>query len=356
MKRTSALFGHEFAFYALSTSLLLTFPVETFAFGPAEEAPFSATSLSMPQFTLNTPNASGLTFQALGSLQDRLAQRNALENTSVTASNLSQFFPIDLKPGSAGPLERRFDETHNTMQVSPDLFIRESGANTHRAGFFVGHNSLQSGTDGIRPRSSDGKGAVKLEGESLGVYWSMNHDQGWHVDAVAMGTRFDSSGRTDNGNRIDGNGHALTLSIEGGFPIGLSENWVLEPQAQLINQQFFPGAQDTSNVIQAYDSMPTWTGRVGARLSGRYEVRGMPVEPYVRTNVWHDFSNGQNLSLDQVDKISSGRKSTTVDLGLGLVTRVSTKVSLFVSADYSGNADDNDLNGLIGNLGVRVRW
>ncbi|MNP16719.1 hypothetical protein D3C76_1091260 [compost metagenome] len=62
------------------------------------------------------------------------------------------------------------------------------------------------------------------------------------------------------------------------------------------------------------------------------------------------------MSLGQVDKISSGRNSATVELGLGLVARVTPKVALFVSADYSSDVDDNDLNGLIGNLGIRVRW
>jgi outer membrane autotransporter protein len=62
------------------------------------------------------------------------------------------------------------------------------------------------------------------------------------------------------------------------------------------------------------------------------------------------------LTLDKVDKISSSRKSSTVEVGLGLVARVTPVVSLYISADYSSDVDDNDLNGLIGSLGVRMRW
>jgi len=80
----------------------------------------------------------------------------------------------------------------------------------------------------------------------------------------------------------------------------------------------------------------------------------MPIEPYVRTNVWYDFSNADEVKQDQVDKISGSRYSTTVELGL--VARVTPSVALFVSADYSSDVDDNDLNGLIGSLGVRMRW
>jgi outer membrane autotransporter protein len=65
---------------------------------------------------------------------------------------------------------------------------------------------------------------------------------------------------------------------------------------------------------------------------------------------------GNTVTLDQVDKISSSRSSSTVELGLGLVARVTPTVSLYISADYSSDVDDNDLNGLIGSLGVRMRW
>ncbi len=123
-----------------------------------------------------------------------------------------------------------------------------------------------------------------------------------------------------------------------------------------MNQQYLTGSQGQHATRQAFDSQPSWSGRVGATLSGRYEMRGMPLEPYVRTNVWYDFSNPDEVKLEQVDKISSSRFSTTVELGLGLVARVTPSVAMFVSADYSSDVDGNDLNGLIGSLGVRMRW
>ena len=127
----------------------------------------------------------------------------------------------------------------------------------------------------------------------------MTHEQGWHVDAVAMGTRIDVNGRGESGQRLDDSGHAMTFSVEGGYPIGLGGGWVIEPQAQLINQQFFPGNRAQEETLQAFDSQPSWSGRVGAKLSGRYTVRGMPIEPYVRTNVWYDFTDSDTVKLDR---------------------------------------------------------
>lgn len=358
MKRSLPPVRLHYVFYAASTSLLLAYPLHTHALDLQPDAPYASLleQPAAPLFSLDPVSASGLGLGMLNAFSEQMGERRGQTPTDVVASQWAQFFPT--AGASAAPSPVQLQPPGQQMQVSPDLFVRETSAgNVHRAGIFVGHSSLQSGFNGLRPSLGDKqKNAVSLNGESLGVYWSIAHEQGWHIDAVAMGTRFDVSGRSASGQRLDDSGHAVTFSVEGGYPIGLGANWVIEPQAQLINQQFYPGAQAQADTQQAFDSQPNWTGRVGAKLSGRYEVRGMPLEPFVRTNVWYDFSYADTLKLDQVDKISSSRSSATVDLGLGLVARVTPKVALFVSADYSSDVDDNDLNGLIGSLGVRMRW
>lgn len=350
MKKPSNPSGFESIFLAVSTSLLLATPVESQAFDLEEQN--SLFNLDVPTLTLQPASLPGLGRDTLSALAAEMSQRSLMPEPLMLQSQWAQFFPTS-HPATA----ERMQAPGNDLRMSPDLFVRETaGGNVHRAGVFVGHSNLQSGFDARRPQTGERQNNVRLEGESVGMYWSMQHDQGWHVDAVAMGTRFDASGRNASGERIDGDGHALTFSVEGGFPIGLGKNWVIEPQAQLINQLYFAGNPAQAEALQALDGQPSWSGRVGARLSGHYEVRGMPIEPFVRTNVWYDFSNADTVTLDKVDKISSGRNSATVELGLGLVARVTPKVALFVSADYSSDVDDNDLNGLIGNLGVRVRW
>ncbi|CAM3688913.1 Pertactin autotransporter [Pseudomonas reidholzensis] len=358
MKRTAPSLRLDHVLYAVSTSLLLATPVETFAFDLQEDEPFASLlqQPAMPQLSLDPVSASGLNLNTLSSFSDQLSQRHGHAAPDLIASQWAQFFPGMPQPGAQAP--NQLEAPSQQLVIGPDLFVRESSAgNVHRAGVFVGHNNLQTSFNGLRPLLGDKqRNAVNLSGESLGVYWSMSNEQGWHLDAVAMGTRIDVSGRNEGGQRLDDSGHAMTFSLEGGYPIGLGGGWVIEPQAQLINQQFFPGSQVQEETLQAFDSQPSWSGRVGAKLSGRYEVSGMPIEPYVRTNVWYDFSNADGVQLDQVDKISSSRYSTTVELGLGLVARVAPNVALFVSADYSSDMDGNDLNGLIGSLGVKMRW
>ncbi|MHC8314252.1 autotransporter domain-containing protein [Pseudomonas sp. LB3P31] len=239
------------------------------------------------------------------------------------------------------------------------LTLQSATGHTQRVGLVGGVSQFQSNGNGLltsRAQADPGTDTLNLQGQSLGAYWSLTGPQGWHVDLTASGGRVNGFSRNEQGARQVTEGSAVTLSVEGGFPIGLSENWVVEPQAQLINQRITLDTPYAGSGNASSSDLNSWSGRVGARLKGSYDINGLGVEPYVRTNLWHTVYTGNTVSLDQVDKISSSRKSSTVDVGLGLVAKVTPAVSLYVSADYSSDVDDNDLNGLIGSLGVRMRW
>lgn len=256
-------------------------------------------------------------------------------------------------------LAQDFSNPDSSEFKGPAILTLQSGSgHTQRVGLVGGTTQLQ-GNNGLltsRALADPGNDTLNLEGQSLGAYWSLTGPQGWHVDLTASGGRVSGYSRNDQGTRQATEGSAVTLSVEGGFPIGLSDNWVVEPQAQLINQRITLDTPYAGSGNASSSDLTSWSGRVGARLKGSYDFNGLGVEPYVRTNLWHTVYTGNTVTLDQVDKISSSRNSSTVDVGLGLVARVTPAVSLYLSADYSSSVDDNDLNGLIGSLGVRMRW
>lgn len=241
----------------------------------------------------------------------------------------------------------------------PAVLTLQSASHTQKIGLIGGLNQIQANGNGVltsRALADPNSDTLNLQGQSLGAYYSLIGAQGWHVDLSASGGRVSGFSRNGQGARQATEGSAMTFSVEGGFPIGLSDNWVVEPQAQLINQRITLDTPYAGSGNASSTDLTAWSGRVGARLKGSYDLNGLPVEPYVRTNLWHTVYTGSTVTLDQVDKISSSRKSSTVELGLGLVARVTPAVSLYVSADYSSDVDDNDLNGIIGSLGVRMRW
>ncbi|MCP1488544.1 outer membrane autotransporter protein [Pseudomonas fluorescens] len=82
----------------------------------------------------------------------------------------------------------------------------------------------------------------------------------------------------------------------------------------------------------------------------------MPVEPYLRANLWHTFSGTDSVTFGASDVITTEQKSSTADIGLGVVLTLDRAVSVYASTDYTSNIDSNDLRGVVGNLGVRISW
>jgi len=280
---------------------------------------------------------------------------SSMEVLAWPAEESTQAWHDRTQPGSPGAV---LITTDPASGKSPALFtLRNDSGHTQRMGLISeGHQIIgNAGGSLVTPAMAEqGKDTLNLQGTSLGAYWSLTGPAGWHVDLSASGGPVSGYSRTEQGQRQAAEGNAVTLSVEGGFPIGISENWVVEPQAQLINRRITLDSTHAENGTG--NELNTWSGRVGARLKGNYQVNGLGVEPYVRTNLWHTVQSADTLTLDKVDKISSSRRSSTVEVGLGLVARVTPVVSLYVSADYSSDVDDNDLNGVIASLGVRMRW
>ena len=339
----------------VSSSLLLCSSMEVRA-QPADDQTLPWYRENVPAFTLPTPDV------AYGGY---FARTPGFGNPPLTIAEAAPFAWDRIYGQPSRQAETDFLMAHvgqsmgSEFKGPPLLSLPTNGGATQHLGLIGGYTQFQANSGGLptpRALADPRNDSLNLQGPSLGAYWSLVGAEGWHVDLTASGGRVDGISRTANGLRQAAEGSAVTLSVEGGFPIGISDNWVVEPQAQLINQRITLDAPNAGSGNAASSDLSSWSGRVGARLTGSYDINGLGVEPYVRTNLWHTVYSANTVTLDQVDKISSSRKSSTVELGLGLVAQMSSTVSLYVSADYSSDVDDNDLNGLIGSLGVRMRW
>ncbi|WP_064618163.1 autotransporter domain-containing protein [Pseudomonas sp. GR 6-02] len=344
----------KFTFCVVSGSLLLCSSMEVRA-SSAEDETTPWYSQQLPTITLPF---------GLATYPDRLRVNSDLPSSRLTIEDAA---PLAWDH-AYGPTSRQAQTDYLTQGTIPGasefkgpalLTVQSNSGSIQRVGLIGGTAQFQGNDNGLltsRALADPSHDTLNLQGQSLGAYWSLTGAQGWHVDLTASGGRVSGFSRNDQGVRQTTEGSAMTVSVEGGFPIGLGDNWVVEPQAQLINQRITLDTPYAGSGNASSSDLTSWSGRVGARLKGNYDINGLPVEPYVRTNLWHTVYTGNTVSLDQVDKISSSRNSSTVDVGLGLVARVTPSVSLYVSADYSSNVVENDLNGLIGSLGVRMRW
>ncbi|PNB74004.1 autotransporter outer membrane beta-barrel domain-containing protein [Pseudomonas sp. GW456-E7] len=313
---------------------------------------------AVPTWSVVPPAAAQLSLSALGTFHDRQGDQNLLTETGALGAGWGRVYGKNLEQTWAGTVTPRLDGSLNGFQVGNDLFSSQlAGGQTQRSGFFIGHSRLQGDVDGFN-QGFEGKrsGNVELKGDSLGVYWTLTDPARAYLDIVAMYTWLNGDNRSESGLKIDNDGHVTTFSAEVGYPVAVSGNWVVEPQAQLIYQQVKLDSQDDGISRVSFDSDSAWTGRVGARLKGRYEVSGRPLEPYLRANIWHTFTGTDTVTFDHVDQIETQQRTSSADLGIGMVLSVAASVSVYAGLDYTSNIDSNQQRGTFGNMGIRVRW
>lgn len=324
----------------------------------AGAAPIPLYRPEVPTWSAMPPVAAQLTLMALGTFHDRQGDQRLLTETGAFGAGWGRVYGKDLDQTWAGTVTPRFDGSIKGFQVGNDLYSAPmSGGQTQRIGFFVGHTELNGNVDGFN-LGFEGRraGKVDLDGDSYGLYWTLIDPTGGYVDAVVMGTRLNGDSRSERGLKIDNRGHALTLSAEAGYPFAVANDWVLEPQVQIIHQKVSLDTQDDGVSRVEFDSDSAWTGRLGARLKGRYQVSGIPVEPYLRANLWHTFSGTDTVTFDNTDRVETQQRSSTADLGIGVIVSLAPAVSLYAGADYSNNLDSNQQRSVAGNLGVRISW
>ena len=324
----------------------------------AGAAPIALYRLEVPVYSVAIPAAQLMTLQALGTFHDRQGEQSLLTETGAVPAGWGRAYGSDFKKSWSGTVSPSVDGSVKGYQVGHDLYASEtSRGQIQRFGLFVGQSRLQGDVKGFSMGFQDNRsGRVKLDGDHFGAYWTLTDPSGWYVDLVAMGTRLDGDNKSDRGVKIDTQGHALALSAEAGYPIAVSEQWVVEPQAQVIRQKINLDNQNDGISDVSFDAQDYWTGRLGARLKGRYLVNNTPVEPYLRANAWRTFGGSDTVTYDGVDRIKSDHKASTADLGVGVVARLSSSVSVYLAADYTTNLDGNALEGVSGNAGVRMSW
>ncbi|WP_448107749.1 autotransporter family protein [Pseudomonas azerbaijanoccidentalis] len=321
-------------------------------------APIPLYRPEVPTWSVLPPAAAQLTMTALGTFHDRQGDQRLLTETGSFGAGWGRVYGKNYEQTWAGTVTPRLDGSLNGFQVGNDLFGSQlAGGQTQRTGFFVGHSRLKGDVDGFNQGFEDKRaGKVELEGDSLGAYWTITDPGNAYIDAVAMYTWLDGDSHSDRGLKIDNDGHALTLSVEAGYPFALANNWVIEPQAQIIHQQIDLDSQDDGVSRVSFDSDPALTGRFGARLKGRYAVSGLPLEPYLRANLWHTFTGTDTVTFAGTTDIDTEQRTSWADLGIGAILTLAPSVSVYANADYSSNIDSNQQRGMAGNLGIRLSW
>lgn len=256
--------------------------------------------------------------------------------------------------GKRGPAFR-FDIVG--LQLGADLF-RDVGEDNsdRRAGVY-----FSSGRISGRVKHVDGTDAGNnvINANTFGIYWTAVGGGGAYLDFVANATRYDIAASPARMSGMSTQARSLASSIEVGYPLAISGNWFIEPQAQVIYQRTgFSRASDVAALIQ-YDNLTSLLGRIGVRLSRHMnDAASMPYSVWGRINLWREF-NGRAVtevsSSNGFVPFSSRLPETLVELSGGLTVRLSRSSSFYASSGYQVGAS-RDLHALNAKAGIYWTW
>ncbi|WP_241690561.1 autotransporter outer membrane beta-barrel domain-containing protein, partial [Pseudomonas syringae] len=340
-----------------------TLPVPAIGTPPLPEpvrgaAPIALYRPEVANYSVLAPTAAVLALSSLGTFHERQGDQALLTQNGATSAGWARVFGSDFKQRWSGDVRPGLDASFKGYQIGHDLYAwQQDSGQTQRVGLFVAHNRLDGKVKGFADGFSDYEtGRLKLQGESLGAYWTLTTPSGGYVDAVAMDTRLDGRSRSVRGIGVDTEGHVMSLSVETGYPLPLSQRWVAEPQLQIIYQRVDLQDQDDGIAHLGFDSQAYTTGRIGVRFKGRYQFSSVPIEPYLRANLWHTKDGHDTLTFDHAEQIKTAHQSTTGSIGAGMIATLSSNASLHWSADYLGDLNERGAEGVNTSLGFRLVW
>ncbi|WP_236193352.1 autotransporter family protein [Pseudomonas faucium] len=297
--------------------------------------------------------------QALGTFHQRQGDQQLLGGQGAVPASWGQAYGGNLRQQWSGTVSPSLDVDLYGFKVGQDLYanVGDDGYR-QQVGLYVGHGRLDGDVKGFAlAEQHRSVGDLRLDGDSVGGYWTLVGPQRGYLDAVLQYTRLDGRARSDRGDKLNIDGHAWTASLESGYPISLGERWSLEPQAQLIAQKVSLDSANDSVSHISHDAQVELTGRLGLRLEGAFSSSAARLlQPYAQLNLWHGDGGRDTLTFDGVDKIKTDYRYTSAQLEAGLVAQLNPALSLHGGVQYSSNLDSRQQEASGANLGVRWQF
>ncbi|HDS0949803.1 TPA: autotransporter outer membrane beta-barrel domain-containing protein [Stenotrophomonas maltophilia] len=298
---------------------------------------------------------------SLGTFHERQGEQRLLYSNGALRTAWGRLVGQSSEIHWKGDAQPGFDGDVMGVQAGLDLWAAAADNHRNQVGVFVGRTRAQGRTTGLALGWENVQvGQNRVDDKHVGLYWTLTGSGGGYIDAVAMQSRYDGRTRSARGLGIDVKGDGTTLSLEAGKPVlqlGQS-SWWLEPQVQVIWQRSSLDDQRDAVSTVRFDNDNAWTGRVGLRLAGDYQLADNGWQPYFKVNYWHGRSGEDRIQFDS-DTIINSQRSRALEAGVGVVARFNRSISAYAVADYTRElgGDRNEKRRIIeGNIGLRADW
>jgi outer membrane autotransporter protein len=308
------------------------------------------------------------TMFALGTFRERLGDQTLLAQPGEAdpppgeddppPAIWGRVFGEKLREGLSGILEPRFDGQIGAVQAGLDVLKSEilPGGIDHVGVFYTYESAGGDGRAFALGRADAADGTLALNTNSIAAYWTHVGEGDWYADAVLMGSFFNASPNSsqDIGTRLFG--HALTGSLEGGYPVPITDTIGFEPQLQLVVQSLaFDPAADPFTTL-AFDDNIGVSGRVGLQVDDEVQIEDMRIEPRLIANFWRTFSGDDTVLFNQVTALSTPFAETVFEIGGGGAARFTDHFGGYADFTYSTNLGGEYVHAVRGFVGVRYSW
>jgi outer membrane autotransporter protein len=331
---------------------------------PADPTP-SAGSGAIPLYRPEVPVyaavasvARQVNIQQLDNFHDRQGEQSLLIENGELPAAWGRVWGNRTKQRQDGTVTPQFDGSMTGMQVGHDIYAdtSASGQRNHY-GLFVGFAHATGKVNGFAMAVQNlDVGNLAVDAYSLGGYWTHVGPSGWYTDAVLMGSSLSADPRSHDGVGAHTHGSALIGSIEGGLPIPLGADIIIEPQAQVIWQnQSFNNLNDGVSTV-SFNNGNTFLARLGVRLQSRFDAAAAIWQPYLRLNLLRSSGSHDTTTFDGTTVISSGTNQTAGQLNAGLVATINKSTSAFVTGTYTTNLGGAQQRTAMVDAGMRWSW
>jgi len=298
---------------------------------------------------------------SLGTFHERQGEQRLLYNHGTARTAWGRLVGQSSELRWKGDVSPGFDGDVQGLQAGLDLWAGGNEDRRDQLGVFVGRTRAQGkGIGEALGWENVQVGQSRLDDKHVGLYWTRTGSAGGYLDAVAMQSRYDGYSRSSRGLGIGLAGDGTSVSLETGKPLLRlgGSSWWLEPQAQVIWQRI--SLDDRHDAVSSvdFDSDNAWTGRVGLRLAGDYQLADNGWQPYFKLNYWHGRSGADRIRLGD-DVIRNAQRYRALEGGIGVVGRFNRTISAYAVADYThelGGNRDEKRRVIEGNIGLRADW
>lgn len=259
--------------------------------------------------------------------------------------------------GGDGP---RYDYDFYGAQIGMDLFRREreDGRRDH-AGIYGAVGYARSDVDSF---AGGRAGTNRLDAYTLGGYWTHYTRTGAYVDAILQGTWYDGKAEsTRDVPNLDVDAFGWAASLEGGYPLPVRGDWVVEPQAQLVYQNIRDADGNDGAAQVRFSDMDSLAGRLGVRLARTVERDGDPerlTTGWLRASVWREFRGEPRTAFSSSTgfvPFTASIDGSWWELKGGVTAQLTRTASLFGSIGYQ-RAFGDDSYAFEGKVGLRFNW